>query len=92
MDFIQRLRLVRDVGHQAKRHGYSGDVLTDEDRVPLVGTWSQQMAIATIGCDTSPGPMSTRDRQFLNRLCRAAVLTSARPKERTTKSAGRRAW
>jgi hypothetical protein len=98
MDFIKKLRLVRDVGREARRRGYGGNVLTQEDRVPLVGTLREQMVIATIGCDCSPGPMSTREREFLNRSARAAVLTCPNgscaklAQQRLGKPIGRRSW
>jgi hypothetical protein len=81
VDYIKTLNLIRRVEREAGRWGYSGDVTTDEDRVPLVGSYREQMAIATIGRDCSPGPMSTRDRALLNRLVRAAVLTSVKVTE-----------
>lgn len=76
MDFIKALRLVRAVEREASRRGYRGDVLADDP--PLIGTLNEQMAIATIGRDTSPGQMSTADREFHNRLVRAAVLAKSK--------------
>ncbi len=77
MQYTRELRwlaIVRRVEREARARGHHGDVLADE--VPLVGTFAQQMQIAALGCDSSPGPMSTRDRELHGRLVRAAVLTS----------------
>ncbi len=72
MDYIRFLRTARVIEREAAARGYRGDILSDD--APLVGTLRQQMAIAALGCDTSPGPMSTRDRELHGRLVRAAVL------------------
>src|SRR5207237_8590573 len=75
MNPITFFRTVRAIEREAAAHGYNGDVFAAD--VPLVGTFAEQMAMAAIGCDTSPGTMSTRDRELHGRLVRAAVLTSA---------------
>jgi hypothetical protein len=96
MHHIQFLRLVRDVAREAKHRGYYGDVLADQDRVPLIGSRNQQMAIATLACDCTPQPATHRERELVRRLARAAVLTSPvdepRPPLRPVLPARRRAW
>jgi hypothetical protein len=81
MDRIRFFRTVKAVEREAAHWGYHGDALADEGRIPDVGTYDQQMAIATIGVDVLPGPMSTRDRQLVNRMIRGAVLLSRPPRE-----------
>lgn len=76
MERIRFLRTLRAVEREARARGFYGDPLARYEDIPLVGTFRQQWAIATIGVDCSPGQMSTRDRALLNRLVRAAVLTS----------------
>ena len=75
MDHILFHRLARAIEREAAIRGYQGDIFTKAEDVPLVGTYQQQMDIASIGCDVSLGPMSTRERALLNRLVRAVVLT-----------------
>jgi hypothetical protein len=79
MDRIRFLAIVRAVRQHAARWGYRGDILTDAGRVPMVGTYGQQLAIMTIAADVRPRPASDEERRLLSRLVRAAVLTSPAP-------------
>ena len=98
MDHIGFHRVVKAIEREANARGYYGDIFTEPEYVPLVGTFAEQMAIATIGCDTSPGRMNTRDRALHGRLVRAAVLASPPRQpvstrvENSAKPARRRAW
>lgn len=102
MDRIRFFSIVRAIEREAARWGYHGDLFAESEDVPLIGTYRQQMQLATIGADISRGPTSTADRQLTNRLIRAAVLldatsntnignTCTRPDARR-KPARRRAW
>jgi hypothetical protein len=75
MDYIKRCAFVRAVKREAARWGYRGDVLTEPDRIPLVGTVQQQHHLATIYHDVEPRPRTENEREFVKRLCRAVVLT-----------------
>lgn len=72
MDYIRRCALVRAVRREAERWGYYGDLFAK--RVPLVGSPRQQIHMATIYVDLQPRPRNDKERQFVKRLCRAAVL------------------
>lgn len=75
MQSTKFLALVRGVKREAARWGYHGDVLTDQARIPLVGTVQQQHDQATIYIDVDPRPVNERERELLKRLIRAVVLT-----------------
>lgn len=60
----------------AAGRGYYGDALCGD--VADCGTYRQQLAIATIYFDLQPRPRTTRERELVSRLIRAAVLGSPR--------------
>ncbi len=76
MDRIRFLAVLRGVKSAAAKLGYRGDVLAAADDVPLVGTLRQQREIIAIRLDIGAPLHTTRDRELLARLVRAAVLTS----------------
>ena len=79
MDHITFARIRRAIERESDRRGYRGDALAEYDSIPLVGTPRQQWDIATIGVDIGTGPLSTRDRELVDRMIRGAVLTGGAP-------------
>jgi hypothetical protein len=89
MDYIRRCAMMRAVRHEAARWGYQGDLLAE--RVPLVGTVNQQHHLMTIYHDIEPRPRTEKEREFVKRLCRAAVLGEQPAKELITISSNGKA-
>ncbi len=56
MDHIRFLAFLRAVESEAAGLGYYGDVLTDANVIPLVGTQRQQFDQCTIYVDVRPRP------------------------------------
>lgn len=93
MEYIRRCAFVRAVRREAERWGYRGDLYAET--VPLVGSVQQQHHLAAIYVDVRPRPQTEKEREFVKRLCRAAVLTTqpAPATEHTPARATRvRAW
>lgn len=78
MDCIRFLSIVRRVERAAARRGYSADCLVDDDNLPDTGTFGEQLDTAAILLDANVGPLSTGERELVNRLARRCVL-SPRP-------------
>lgn len=78
VDSIRLLGIVRRVERESARRGYGSDCTIDDAMIPDTGTLGQQLDMAAIGVDARLGPLSTRDRQLVNRLIRNCVLSSPR--------------
>lgn len=79
---------MRAVRREAERWGYRGDLFAE--RVPLIGTLRQQHHQAAIYTDVRPRPRTEREREFVKRLCRAAVLAE-QPRQIAERAEPRRA-
>jgi hypothetical protein len=73
MYFINLHRLEQAVRRLARDRGFTGDTWAGH---PRFGTLEDHMAIVELELDTRPRPRTTKERQFVHKIARAAVLGS----------------